>query len=386
MSTKCHRSPLYNSTRKQFHKAFGKKIEDYDSVKRAVETVVKVTKNNYYRVLPNYFLFLNENPDDVIKNRRLHIASNDPDIEQYYEQKTKAYINLLKEKGLAGRSINGVVGRIQGFYSNNSKRYSLDLGRLRLSKARKTVKYSPVNSEVRELKSFADQRGRVILCLAYQAGAAPVDISEICCGDLPLEAFKYFEKTRSKTGEVWRGVTTPDLVFELKAYLKIRGSCKADELLFRSREGYLNNDGVSRILNDLIDKAGFGGIAGFKPTSLRDAFEDALVDASVNAKVKEALMAHTSDIQHQYGSERKMQTRMVDAMKKAYPLLCLNDSFKDVAGLSGVDMAKFNKFLTYLDDFLEIKEAIKSGSLVDLNNPAVTPKLKEQLRKAGAIK
>ncbi|MFA5365869.1 MAG: hypothetical protein WC325_11870, partial [Candidatus Bathyarchaeia archaeon] len=329
MSTRSHRSPLFNSSRKQFLKAFGKKIEEYDSIKRAVEAVGEISKSNYYRELPNYFLFLNENPDSVIKNRRAHLASDNPEDEDYYERKTKAYVNVLKDKGLAGRGIQGIVGRIGGFYSNNSKRYSLDLGNLRIPKARKVVKYSPVNDEVRELQGFADQRGKVIVCLAYQNGAAPVDISELCCGDLPLEPFSYFEKARSKTGEVWRGVTTPDLVVELKAYLKQRGSFGPKDLLFKSREGYLDNDGVSRVINDLIDRAGFGGVVGFKPTSLRDAFEDALVDANVNSKVKEALMAHTSDIQHQYGSDKKMKERMVEAIKKAYPLICLNDANKN---------------------------------------------------------
>jgi hypothetical protein len=66
------------------------------------------------------------------------------------------------------------------------------------------------------------------------------------------------------------------------------------------------------------------GNNGFKPTSLRDALEDALVEANVNHKIKEALMGHVSDIEHEYGGHNKLIINVVEAMKKAYPLLSLN--------------------------------------------------------------
>jgi hypothetical protein len=67
-----------------------------------------------------------------------------------------------------------------------------------------------------------------------------------------------------------------------------------------------------------------GGNNGFKPTSLRDALEDALVEANVNHKIKEALMGHVSNIEHEYGGQNKLIVNVVEAMKKAYPLLTLN--------------------------------------------------------------
>ena len=385
MSTRSHRSSQFNSSRKQFLKAFGKKIEEYDSIKRAVEAVGEVTKSNYYRELPNYFLFLNENPDTVILNRRKHLSSNNLEFEDYYEQRTRVYIKVLKEKGLAGRGISGIVGRIQGFFSNNSKRYSLDLGRLRVSKARKNVKYSPSNEEVRQLVAHADlKRDVLITTLAYQTGAAPVDISELCGDDLPRKTWVYFEKTRSKTGEVWRGVATPDIVLALDAYLKVRGEPVKGELLFKSREGYLDNDAVSRVVFDLIRKAGFGGIKGFKPTSLRDAFEDALVDANVKPKVKAALMAHTSGIEHEYGGNRKMVERLTEAMQKAYPFLCLNDSSLDssrLAGFSGEDAEKMKRLLDQYDKFMQLSDWIERKEVYRINDP----ELIERLRKEGKI-
>jgi len=74
----------------------------------------------------------------------------------------------------------------------------------------------------------------------------------------------------------------------------------------------------------LIEKSGLGGNDGFKPTSLRDALEDALVQANINHKIKEALMGHVSDIEHEYGGHNKLVINVVEAMKKTYPLLTLN--------------------------------------------------------------
>lgn len=317
----------------------------------------------------------------MIKNRRAHIASANPEMEQYYERKTKAFINTMKERDMAGRGINSIVGRIQGFYTNNSKRYSLDLGRLRLPKARKTIKFSPDNAQVRELLSFADQRGRLIVTLFAHTGAAPVDISELKRGDLPLEPWVYHEKNRSKTQEVWRFVTTPDLVVELKAYLKMLGPGEASDLLFRSREGYLDSGGVSRVISDLIGKAGYGEIEGFSAKSFRDAFEDALVDANINHKVKESLMAHASGIEHQYGSQKKMEERLIEAMKQVYPFICLNDVLKNPAELAGFSVEDI-EFIQMLrkrkDKILPVFDMLEAGELVNINDPELPKKLRDK--------
>lgn len=380
MSDRNHRSPRFNSGRVQFLKAFGKPIETYASIKRAVETVGDVSKYNYYRDLPRYFIFLGEDPDLVILNRRKHLSSGNPELEEYYERKTTAFVNTLKDRNLAGRGIVGIVGRVQGFYTNNSKRYSLDLKNLRIPKARKRAKFSPENSQVRELLSFADQRGRLIVTLMYQCGPAPVDVSELRRGDIPREAWAYFEKSRSKTGEVWRGVTTPDICAELNAYLKLLGEGSDKDLLFRSREGFLDNEGVSRVVADLINRAGYSGVAGFVPKCLRDGLEDALVDANINSKVKEALMAHTSDIQHQYGSDKKMQERLVAAIKTAYPFISLSNLANpaELAGFSAEDVEFIKMLRARKDKILKTFDMLERGELVNINDPDLPEKLRKK--------
>jgi integrase len=313
------------TNRQQFREKFGKPIEEYDSIKRAVESIREVTRQTYYRVLPGYFLFLNENPDQVIENRRKDIGSKNYEEAENYERKTMAYANALLAKNHSGRGVQGVIGRVQGFFANNSRRYSLDMRRLKLPKARKVQKYSPSNEELRHLYTIADcSRDRLIVALMYQNGLSPIDVSLLNVGDLPAEEWAYYEKSRSKTGEIFRSVVTPDIAYELKTYLKIRGNPSKGTPLFVGRQGPLDNQAISGMISELIEKAGLGGNNGFKPTSLRDALEDALVEANVNHKIKEALMGHVSDIEHEYGGQNKLIINVVEAMKKAYPLLTLN--------------------------------------------------------------
>jgi integrase len=382
MPAKGPRKPRSNSGRAEFTKAFGKPIEEYDSFKRAIETVGEVSQHNYARDLHRYFIYLGEDPDTVIKNRRKQLSADEPEQEEYYERKTTAYINQLKAKKLAGRGITGILGRIQGFFSNNSSRYSLSMGNLRIPKARRYSKFSPENNQVREMISHAEgARDRLIVTLMYQCGAAPVDVSELQRVDLPQDPWVYFEKSRSKTGEVWRGVSTPDLCIELNAYLKLIGAGEASELLFRSREGYLDNAGVSRVVADLIEKAGYGNVAGFVPKCLRDGLEDALVDANVHPKLKAALMAHTSDIQHQYGSDKKMQENLIKAMQAVYPFICLNDVLRspaELAGFSVEDVAELKEFLKNKTEWKALLKLSAQGDLVNIKDPELPKRLRDK--------
>src|SRR4030042_2872250 len=342
------------TSRKQFLQKFGKPIEEYDSIKRAVESIREVTQQSYYRVLPSYFIFLNENPDQVIENRRKDIGNQNYEQAENYERKTIAYANTLLSKGHRGRGGQGAIGRIQGFFANNSRRYSLDMRRLKLPKARKVQKYSPTNEELRHLYTIADcSRDRLIIALMYQNGLSPVDVSLLNVGDLPSEEWAYYEKSRSKTGEIFKSVVTPDIVYELQIYMqnrsklieqhvkeldkkrnktkedlqeieKWRGFLAKGQPLFVGRQGTLDNQAISGQIAELIEKSGLGGNDGFKPTSLRDALEDALVQSNVNHKIKEALMGNVSDIEHEYGGMNKLIINVVEAMKKTYPLLSLN--------------------------------------------------------------
>jgi integrase len=366
-----------NCGRKQFLDKFGKPIEEYESFKRATEGLNWSTQKTYRRTLPAYFLFLGEDPDTVINNRKKDLTDFDVTLNERYERKTKAYVKLLVSRNI---SVVGHLGRIQGFFSNNSHRLSLDLKKLKYPKARKTRKYSPCNDDVRKLFAVADcARDKLIVALMYEHGPAPVDVAALNIGDYPLEPWSYFELSRSKTGEVWRGISTPDVCECLRNYLVIRKGIVGEPLFF-SREGLLNNAGVSVVVSSLIKKCGLSGIAGFKPTSLRDGFEDNLADAEIYHKTKEALMGHTVDIEHDYGGFDKMVKRLTEAMKKVYPLICLSNSVFDVglAGLSAADLESVRELAADVAMYRELRDLFKAGKLVHVDDPELNKKLKEK--------
>lgn len=317
--------PKADSYRAKFTAMFGKDLEEFASVRRAFEGLRKETLRGTRGSLANFFLYLNENPDVVIANRMKDVQSVDATVNERYERAVRAYVKKLTDEGLAGFTIRARVSRVQGFFKNNGRKLKLELDRLRISKSPKIHKHTVTNEEVRKVLGVADcARDKLIVSVMYQNGPAPVDVADLVVGDYPETPWTFFITSRSKSGEVWRGVSTPDTCEALKAYLPIRNGRKG-EPLFVGRRGALDNMGISEIVSGLIAKAGFGDVEGFRPYSLRDAFEDALGDAEVYHKVKEALMGHSSDIEQRYGGRKKAEENCVLGMRKAYPLLCLHD-------------------------------------------------------------
>ena len=382
MGARANRDLKDGCIRDLFVKHFGKSIEEYESFKNATQGLKNSTYTSYRRMLPHYFLFIDQDPDSVIKQRKLDLVSEDDTQAERYERLTASYVKNLVDRGLAGNFVTNHLSRVQGFFSNNGRRLGLMMRKLKISKARRKHKFSPNNEEVRSLFAVADcARDKLIVALMYQNGPAPIDVSLLCCGDYPVEPWAYFERSRSKTGEVWHGVSVPDVCECLKAYLNVRGKYKPEDRLFIGREGALNGKGVSSIVRELIVKAGFGSVKGFKPTSLRDAFEDALVDAETYHKTKEALVGHVSNIEQEYGGYNKMVSHLVEAMKKVYPLLCLNDLNRvsgSVAGFSPEELEKLKAVLVRYDEVMTIADLVKNGKLVHIDDPAIIPRLREE--------
>jgi site-specific recombinase XerD len=326
-----------------FEQKFSKPFEEFITVQNATEALSSGTKGNYRKDLPEFFLWLDENPDQVIASRKIHIKADD-ETSDHYERKVKAYKKYLEDKNQTGRCIAGKIGRIQGFFKNNSSRFKLNLGIMKYNKERKVDKYSPDNKMCQELYSFCDSaRDRLIVALACQNGLTPKDIAKIKWHKIPAESFKYYEASRSKNGVVRHGVTTPEIIQEFAAYKKIRGAIVEGEPLFKGREGFLDSKGISQVIDTLIKKAGYDNIAGLMPKSLRDSFEDALVDAEIPGKVKEAMMGHSGDIEHQYGGQKRLEARLEECMQKAYKFLILtevvNTNGKSAQKISDLDNA-----------------------------------------------
>jgi integrase len=314
-----------------FLQKFGTPITEYEAFKRATTGLDKATIKNYKNRLPAFFLYINEDPDTVINNRKQDIMDQDVLKTERYERLVKGYIKTLEDKNL---SVQIHLNNIQGFFKNNSRRLRLEIGNLKLSKQSKNKKYSPSQEDVRRLNSFADcARDHLIVTLMFHHGLLPVDLAALRIGDYPLTPWVYFTGSRSKTGEEYHAVSTPDACKYLTDYLRLRGGRSGDPL-FMGRKGPLDNKAISDIISVLIVRASFDNIPGFMPKCLRDGFADVLVDADVYLQVKEAMMGHGSNIYHQYGSEKKVAERVVEAMRKAYPLMCLSEQPVTTGGLN----------------------------------------------------
>ena len=371
------------SERQKFRDKFGKDISEFSSMQRATAAVRLVTRNNYYRTLAPFFLWIDESPDSVIENRKKDISSSDYENTERYERKVIAYAQHLLTKGQSGRGTQSIIGRIQGFFSNNSKRYALDMRRLKLPKARKIQKYSPSLEEIRLLYTHAQNyRDRLIVALMFQNGLSPVDVSEIKVGNLPLKEWGYYEKSRSKTGEIWHGVVTPDILYDLEKLLKITGNPQNGEPLFIGRQGPLDNKGISEVISELMQKAGFGEKTGFKPTSLRDAFEDALVQANINHKIKERMMGHSAGMEGEYGGANTLEAMIVDSMKRTYPLITLNGQRRETEASTNLqaEIEQLKRENQKINKQLELY-----GNLIDKIVPMLpfVEKLLEKERKAA---
>ncbi|MGA2522940.1 MAG: hypothetical protein ABSF65_02160 [Candidatus Bathyarchaeia archaeon] len=382
LGSRANRDLKEGCVRALFVQHFGKPIEEYESFKNATQGLKNSTYTSYRRMLPHFFLFIDEDPDSVIKQRKLDLLSEDDTEAERYERLTASYVKDLVDRKLAGNFVTNHLSRVQGFFANNGRRLGLVMRKMKIPKSRRKHKFSPNNEQVRSIFGVADSaRDRLIVALMYQNGPAPVDVSLLCCCDYPSEPWTYFERSRSKTGEVWHGISTPDVCECLKNYLKLRGKYNPTDLLLIGREGALKGKGVSAIVRDLIVKAGFGSVKGFKPTSLRDAFEDALVDAETYHKTKEALVGHVSGIEQEYGGYNKMVSHLVDAMKKTYPLLCLNDVNRvsgPIEGFSPEELEKLKAVLGRYDEVMTIVNLVKEGKLVHVDDPELIPRLREE--------
>jgi flagellar biosynthesis/type III secretory pathway ATPase len=91
-------------------------------------------------------------------------------------------------------------------------------------------------------------------------------------------------------------------------------------------------------------------------------------------------MAHTSDIEHEYGGQKKLEAKLVEAMKKTYPLICLSNSVFDVglAGLSAADLESVRELAADVAMYRELRDLFKAGKLVHVDDPELNKKLKEK--------
>ena len=76
-----------------------------------------------------------------------------------------------------------------------------------------------------------------------------------------------------------------------------------------------------------------------------------------------------------------MVSHLVEAMKKTYTLLCLNDINRvsgEVAGFSPQELEKLKAVLGRYDEVMTIADLVKNGKLMHVDDPELVQKLKAQ--------
>ena len=336
--------------KEKFIERFGKPINEFESMKRITESgkINKLTASKYINELPKFFLYIDMSPDEAIEQRLKEIKEaradslsidslNQTGIETLVD---KMFRELNESGNYKASTLKSFSGRVMGFFSNNHKSLALTNLNYRLPKPNKQEnrKNVPSTDFIRKLYRIADSaRDRAIICHLFQNGLAPIDVSKLTVADLDtciiktkgyeerpieLEVWSYFTSNRSKTGELYYAIITPEIAHNLNDLFLTNGNYRdvdKKQHIFKGTQGDLDSKGVSMIVYLLIRN---NKLTHYKVKSLRDAYEQALVDAKVYQKYKEALMGHTSNIDHTYGDTDK---EIVNAYKSAYPYLKLND-------------------------------------------------------------
>jgi hypothetical protein len=341
---------IEKNLKEKFIERFGKPINEFESMKRITESgkINKLTASKYINELPKFFLYIDMSPDEAIEQRLKEIKEaradslsidslNQTGIETLVD---KMFRELTESGNYKASTLKSFSGRVMGFFSNNHKSLALTNLNYRLPKPNKqeTRKNVPSTDFIRKLYRIADSaRDRAIICHLFQNGLAPIDVSKLTVADLDtciiktkgyeerpieLEVWSYFTSNRSKTGELYYAIITPEIAHNLNDLFLTNGNYRdvdKKQHIFKGTQGDLDSKGVSMIVYLLIRN---NKLTHYKVKSLRDAYEQALVDAKVYQKYKEALMGHTSNIDHTYGDTDK---EIVNAYKSAYPYLKLND-------------------------------------------------------------
>ena len=318
----------------QFRELFGKDITEFGRFKDVLSQLsTETTRRRYINELPRFFISIRKNPDQVIAERVAHIEANKPIEVDQYEKLVKTQINAMIAEGYAPNTIKTYLSRIMGFFSNTSKRIALDLkiSRFNIPEGAVVKKHKVTNEETRYIYKIASagsntSRNMSILCFAYQNGLDPIDIANLKIEDIldeagQVKAWQYYKKPRSKTGRLWHSALTPEQAHNIEDYLALRGNPTKGKL-FTGRKGDLNEIAIEEILRTLVKNARLKRI---RPKDFRDAFKDELVNAKVDVETSESLMGHSGAVRHRYDTSENLEVRVVEAMKKAYQFLKLND-------------------------------------------------------------
>jgi len=317
---------------------------------------------------PRYFRefcdFVGMAPDDIAKQRREDLRSEDASVRKRFEGLMIRFDVRLREKGLKGGSRRFIWSCVKSFFAEND----LDLK----FKAR-TVPVggsedvrAATKDDIRTLLNIANVRERAIIMFAKDSGLSEIDIADLNVGDVDLEKSEYVQirARRRKTGVKILTFIGPEAIKYLTAYQDYRkaGTQKIfpekvgpESPLFRQDRPTVERihpNNISTRLNALNKSAGLKGVT---PHSFRRYFQTRLEAAGVHKNWVKRLMGHKmSGGEDNLTYSRPIEEELQGAYMKAYHELAVETS--------DIDMEKLHELEKKVNSKDEIIEALlRSG-------------------------
>jgi integrase len=241
--------------------------------------------------------------------REAQLRSGDRKEKGYYESRMYEYKKFLMSHHYTPSSVKQRLGKVAGLFSANGMR--LNLPKTFWSKANEsselgeasvTTKRPPDNPEIRMILELADNAESLAVCLAYQDGLTPIDLTSLRWEALGYDPddkateFSFYKIRRSKTGEEAFCVINPDIKHFLGAVWK-ESSRPSEGWIFRGYRGErLQTQSITKAFNALAAKAlGEKRANQITIKDLRDSFNMALLDAKIKQDAKDHYMGHKLD-------------------------------------------------------------------------------------------
>lgn len=266
------------------------KLEEFrqqESVQYWMDTLAtrkQSTKDVYIRNFRLFCEWLGERPDEIIKQRKSDLESDDLKIKHRYEVKLKQYIAELRDKGLAIGTQQSRYNAARSFF--DSHYMSLELRRSDAPSGESIGSRILEKAEVRKMIDAAPNlKWRTFISFAKDCGWRIGDIRTLTWGDLNKieKDYRYFLKITGKRKIAGIGFIGPETVKLLELYRKQReergGQIRDSSLLFPSRlGGQLTVEAISGMVSKLADMVGANNVTAH---SLRKYFRANMEGAGV---------------------------------------------------------------------------------------------------------
>jgi site-specific recombinase XerD len=305
------------------------------------------TQKNYKERYPKWLAFIGMTPAEQFKKRCLDLRSDNPKERGFFEDKVIEYKNAMVAQKLGAETIHGRITPIQSFFSAHRVPLRFKRGELSVDARTedKVIKeWIPDNQQAKQIYQHGNTRDRPLFLCLYQSGFSETDVSSLSLEDLPdirtHEGHYQITMHREKTDILQRTCISEECVHDIKEMLNERehnGQLKPDVNgripLFISQKGErltvrFINDAIKSMVENTYGKE---EAERFKTKSLRDAYNDALLNAKppLTQEVKDTLFGHKRE-----GAREKY------AISKATIINAYNSAFQNLTVNHGTQARK----------------------------------------------